>query len=146
MMMGVGMFNWSIRRAKSVDARLKHLIELKGSQMIGCEYCVDLGTQVCRNSGLSDEELLALPHYQASQLFTDREKAALDFAVAVTQTPVEVTDELMERLRTYFNEKQIVEIAATMMLANVNRFNAAFDIGSAGFSEGMVCIVPDRKV
>jgi 4-carboxymuconolactone decarboxylase len=146
MMVGVGMFNWAIRRSKSVDDRIKHLIELKGSQLIGCEYCVDLGSQVCRNSGLSDEELLALPHYQASPLFSDKEKVALDYAVAVTRTPVEVTDELMDQVKTHFNEKQIVEMTAIMMLANVNRFNAAFGIGSAGFSEGMVCVMPDRPV
>ena len=72
----------SIRRsgkASSVDERLKNLIELKGSQMIGCEYCVDLGSQICRNSGLSDEELLALPNYGTSDLFTDSEKVALDY-------------------------------------------------------------------
>ena len=34
------------------------LVELKGAQMIGCEFCVDLGSQICANSGFSDEELL----------------------------------------------------------------------------------------
>src|SRR5580692_1597056 len=94
MMVGMGRFNQAIRKGKSVDERLKNLIELKGAQMIGCEYCVDLGSQICRNSGLSDEELLALPHYRSSNLFTDREKIALDYTVAVMRTPVEVTGEL----------------------------------------------------
>ena len=49
--------------------------------MIGCEYCVDLGSQICRNSGFSDEELLAMPHYRQSDLFTEREKLALDYTV-----------------------------------------------------------------
>ena len=61
MMMGMGKFNQAIRKGDSVDQRLKNLIELRGSQMIGCEFCVDLGSHICRNSGLSDEELLALP-------------------------------------------------------------------------------------
>ncbi|MGH3226692.1 MAG: carboxymuconolactone decarboxylase family protein, partial [Streptosporangiaceae bacterium] len=120
------------------------LVELKGAQMIGCEYCVDLGSQICRNSGLSDEELLALPRYGSSQLFTDREKAALDYTVAVMRTPVEVTDELFARVRPYFDDRQLVEITALLTLVNTDRFNAAFGIGSAGFSEGMVCVPPDR--
>ncbi|HEY1832482.1 MAG TPA: carboxymuconolactone decarboxylase family protein [Acidimicrobiales bacterium] len=144
MMMGMGRFNQVIRRGKSVDQRLKNLIELKGSQMIGCEYCVDLGSQICRNSGLSDEELLALPHYRSSHLFADREKVALDYTVAVMRTPVEVTDELFVRMRECFEEQQMVEITALLTLVNLDRFNAAFGIGSAGFSEGMVCLVPDR--
>jgi alkylhydroperoxidase family enzyme len=144
MMMGVGRFNQALRKGKSVDERIKNLVELKATQLVGCEFCVDLGSQICRNSGFSDEELLAVPRYQQSDLFNEREKAALDYAVAVTRTPVEVSDELFARMREHFDEKQMVEITATVILANLNRFNAAFAIGAAGFSEGMVCVPPDR--
>jgi AhpD family alkylhydroperoxidase len=146
MMMGMGRFNQAVRKGSSVDQRLKNLIELKGAQMVGCEYCVDLGSQICRNSGLRDEELLALPNFRSSDIFTDREKVALDYAVAVMRTPVEVTDDLFAQMRKHFNEKQMVEITAHLALVNLDRFNAAFGIGSAGFSEGMVCLVPDRPV
>jgi alkylhydroperoxidase family enzyme len=144
MMIGMGRFNQAIRKGKTVDERIRNLVELKGAQMIGCEYCVDLGSQICRHSGFSDQELLAIPQYQSSDLFTDREKAALDYAVAVMRTPVEVTDELFARIRTYFDDRQLVEITALLTLVNVDRFNAAFGIGSAGYSEGMVCVLPDR--
>ena len=144
MMMGMGKFNQAVRKAKSVDGRLKNLVELKGAQMIGCEYCVDLGSQICRNSGLSDDELRALPGYRQSELFTEREKVALDYTVAVMRTPVEVTDELFARVHSYFDDRQLVEITALLTLVNLDRFNAAFGIGAAGFSEGMVCVPPDR--
>jgi AhpD family alkylhydroperoxidase len=144
MMMGMGRFNQAVRKGKSVDGRLRNLIELKGAQMIGCEFCVDLGSQICRHSGLSDEELLALPRYRQSDLFTVREKLALDYTVAVMRTPVEVTDELFGGMKEHFSDKQLVEITALLTLVNVDRFNAAFGIGSAGFSEGMVCVTPDR--
>jgi AhpD family alkylhydroperoxidase len=146
MMMGMGRFNQAVRKGKSVDERLKNLVELKGAQMIGCEFCVDLGSQICRNSGLSDEELLALPRYRQSELFSEREKLALDYAVAIMRTPVEVSDELFARMKKHFSDKQIVEITAHLTLVNLDRFNAAFGIGSAGFSEGMVCVPPDRPV
>ena len=144
MMMGMGRFNQAVRKGQTVDERTMNLIELKGAQMIGCEFCVDLGSQICRNSGLSDEELLALPRYQTSERFTDREKAALDYTMGVMRTPVEVTDELFARMQQHFSDKQIVEITSLLTLVNVDRFNAAFGIGSAGFSDGMVCLVPDR--
>jgi hypothetical protein len=57
---------------------------------------------------------------------------------------VEVTDELFARAREHFTEKQMVEITALLTVVNVDRFNAAFGIGSAGFSDGMVCVLPDR--
>ena len=144
MMSGMGKFQQAVRKGKSVDERLKYLVELKGAQMIGCEYCVDLGSQICRNSGFSDDELLALPRYRQSELFTDREKAALDYTVAVMRTPVEVTDELFARMQEHFSSEQMVEITALLTVVNLDRLNAAFGIGSAGFSEGMVCVPPDR--
>ena len=144
MMTGMGKFQGAVRKGNSVDERLKYLVELKGAQMIGCEFCVDLGSQICRNSGFSDEELLALPRYRQSDLFSDRDKVALDYTVAVMRTPVEVSDELFARMKEHFTDQQVVEITALLMVVNLDRFNAAFGIGSAGFSEGMVCVPPDR--
>ena len=144
MMSGMGRFQQAVRKAHTVDERLKNLVELKGAQMIGCEYCVDLGSQICRNSGFSDEELLALPRYRQSGLFTEREKLALDYTAAVMRTPVEVTDEMFARMQEYFSDKQMVEITALLTVVNLDRFNAAFGVGSAGFSEGMVCVPPER--
>ena len=144
MMTAMGKFQGAVRKGSLVDERTKNLVELKGAQMIGCEYCVDLGSQICRNSGFSDAELLALPRYRQSDLFTDREKLALDFAVGVMRTPVDVSDDLFARLKEHFTDEQLVEITALLTVVNLDRFNAAFGIGSAGFSDGMVCVPPDR--
>ena len=144
MLSGMGKFQQAVRKGDGVDDRLKYLVELKGAQMIGCEFCVDLGSQICRNSGFSDEELLALPRYRESDLFTAREKSALDYTVAVMRTPVEVTDAIFARMQEHFTDEQLVELTALLTVVNLDRFNAAFGIGSAGFSEGMVCVPPDR--
>jgi alkylhydroperoxidase family enzyme len=146
MLTGMGKFQQAVRRGNTVDERIKYLVELKGAQMIGCEFCVDLGSQICRNSGFSDQELLALPHYRESDLFTEREQLALDYAVGVMRTPVDVSDELFARVREHFTEVQLVEMTALLTVVNLDRFNAAFGIGSAGFSDGMVCVSADRPV
>ena len=144
LMMAMGKFNGAIRKPGALEQRIRNLCELKGSAMIGCEFCVDLGSQICRNSGFSDEELLAIPRYKSSELFNDREKVALDYTVAVMRTPVEVTDDLFADLQKHFTTDQIVELTALLTLVNLDRFNAAFGIGSAGFSEGMVCVPPEK--
>jgi AhpD family alkylhydroperoxidase len=126
-----------------VDDRLKVLAELKAATLTNCEYCIDLGSQVARRSGLTDEQLLALPHYRESGLFDDVEKLVLDYAVGMSRTPVEVPDELFDRLRERFDDAQIVELTHVIALENMRgRFNLALGIGSAGFSEGMVCALP----
>ena len=131
--------------ANRVPTRLKHLAELKAATLTNCEYCIDLGSQISRRAGLSDELLLALPVYRTSPLFTELEKLVLDYAVAVTRTPVEVSDELFAKLREHFDEAQLVELTHAIALENLyGRFNLALGIGAAGFSEGMVCAVPER--
>jgi alkylhydroperoxidase family enzyme len=144
LMIAMGKFNGAIRKPGALEERIRNLSELKGAAMIGCEFCVDLGSQICRNSGFSDAELLAIPLYKSSELFNECEKVALDYTVAVMRTPVEVTDELFAKLQEHFTTEQIVELTALLTLVNLDRFNAAFAIGSAGFSEGMVCVPPDK--
>lgn len=140
MMMAMGKYNGPMRKGTSVTQRIQNLVELKGAAMIGCEYCMDLGSQICRNSGFIDEELLAMPNFRASRLFTDEEKAALDFTVGFMRTPVEISDEVFANAQEFFSNQQLVEIAGLLTLVNLDRFNAAFAIGSAGFSAGMVCV------
>ena len=126
-----------------VDWRLKVLAGLKAATLTHCEFCIDLGSQVARLSGLSDEQLLALPHYRETDLFTNLEKLVLDYATGMSRTPVEVPDALFARLRDHFDEVQLVELTSAIALENMRgRFNLALGVGAAGFSEGLVCAVP----
>jgi alkylhydroperoxidase family enzyme len=62
----------------------------------------------------------------------------------MSRTPVEVPDELFAQLRQHFDEAQMVELTHVIALENMRgRFNLALGISAAGFSEGMVCAVPD---
>jgi AhpD family alkylhydroperoxidase len=128
-----------------VDKRLSDLAELKAATMTHCPYCIDLGSQIARHrSGLTDEQLLALPRYRESRLFADLEKLVLDYAVAVSRTPVDVPDTLFARLREHFDDPQLVELTHVIALENYRgRFNHALGVGAAGFSEGAVCALPD---
>jgi AhpD family alkylhydroperoxidase len=139
-----GKFEQATAKLHRVDKRLSDLAELKAATLTSCEYCIDLGSQVARRrSGLTDEQLLALPGYQDSELFTELEKLVLDYAVGMSRTPVEVPDELFARLRRHFDEAQLVELTHVIALENHRgRFNLALGIGAAGFSEGSVCAVP----
>jgi len=126
-----------------IGKRTRALAELKAATVVQCEYCIDMGSQISRQWGLSDEELLALPSHRTSALFSDLDKLVLDYAAGMSSTPVEVPDELFARLRAHFDEAQLVELTHVIALENLRgRFNLAFGIGAAGFSEGMVCAVP----
>jgi len=140
-----GKLEQATAKLHGVDKRYRALAELKSATLTHCEYCIDIGSQVSRQWGLTDEELLALPTYADSPLFSDVDKLVLDYAVGISRTPVEVSDELFDRLRPHFDEAQLVELTYVVALGNLRgRFNRALDVGAAGFSEGMVCAVPAR--
>lgn len=130
-------------KLRRVDLRLRALAELKAATVVRCEYCIDLGSRVSREWGLSDEELLALASHRTSGLFTGLDLLVLDYAEAMSRTPVEVTDELFAALRRHLDEAQLVELTHVIAMENLRgRFNLAFGIGAPGFSEGMVCAAP----
>ncbi|MDT5202801.1 MAG: hypothetical protein QOH34_4323, partial [Mycobacterium sp.] len=107
-------------------------------------YCIDLGSAIAHAWGLTDEELLALSDYQTATCFSDLDKLILEYATALSRTPVEVPDELFEGLRTHFDNAQLVGLTHIITLGNLRgRFNLALGIGASGFSEGRVCALPD---
>ena len=82
-------------------------------------------------AGVPDEKLAALADYATSPLFDDRERAALEYADAVTRAGDEVGDELFERLRRHFDEDQIVELTAVIAWENASsKFNHALGVPS----------------
>jgi alkylhydroperoxidase family enzyme len=57
------------------------------------------------------------------------EKAVLEYTEAMTRTPAVVPEELFQRLHESLDERQMVELTATVALENFSaRFNSAFDI------------------
>ncbi len=126
-----------------LDKRLHALAELKAATLTHCEFCIDMGSAISRRWGLTDEELLDLPCYQTSPLFSELDKLVLDYAVGMTRTPADVSDALFDKLRHHLDDGQIVELTHHVALENMRgRFNRALGIGPAGFSDGMVCAVP----
>jgi 4-carboxymuconolactone decarboxylase len=92
LLLGYGSLEQATAKLHRLDERLKVLAELKAATLTHCEYCIDLGSQIARRSGLSDEQLLALPSHRTSAFFTHLEKLVIDYAVGMSRTPVEVPD------------------------------------------------------
>jgi 4-carboxymuconolactone decarboxylase len=142
---GYGMLEWETGRAHSVSEKLKDLAGIKAAAMVGCEFCLDIGSAIGSKSGVTPEQLAELPRYRESDRFDELERLVLDYAVAMTRTPAEIPDELFEALRRHFDERQLVELTSAIAIENYRaRFNWAFGIGSQGFTEGGACALPER--
>lgn len=73
------------------------------------------------------------------------ERLVLDLAVEMARTPTDIPDALLTRLRTEFDEAQLVELAAAIAWEHYRaRFNRVFRVPPAGFSEGAFCVLPER--
>jgi AhpD family alkylhydroperoxidase len=143
LLVGYGMLEMATERSHRMDERLKELAELKAAQLAGCEWCLDFGSALVRAQGITDEEMRALVDYANSDLLGPDDKLVLDYATAMSRTPVEVPDELFERLRARFDEGQLVELTSVIALENYRaRFNWALGIQSEGYSEGAYCVAP----
>ena len=129
-----------------LSPRHRALAELKSATTVGCEYCIDLGSQIARQWGLTDEELLAMADYRNAACFSDLDKLILEYATAISRTPVEVSDRLFDALRAHFDTPQLVGLTHVITLGNLRaRFNVALDIGSSGFSGNRVCALRDGE-
>ena len=143
LLLGYGAFELATDRSHRMDERLKELAVLKAAQLSGCEWCMDFGSALVRASGVTDDEMRALLDYRNSDVLSDEDKLVVEYAEAMTRTPVDVPDELFERLRARFDEAQLVELTSVIALENYRaRFNWAMGIESEGFSEGAYCVPP----
>jgi AhpD family alkylhydroperoxidase len=140
---GYGAFEWETGRARSVDAKLKNLAETKAAALVGCEWCLDIGSAIGAKEGVTPEQLADLPRYRESDHFDETERLVLDYAVAMTQTPSDVPDELFAALRERFDERQLVELTSAIAIENYRaRFNWAFGVAPQGFAKG-ACALPE---
>jgi alkylhydroperoxidase family enzyme len=90
---------------------------------------VDINAAGGSDAGISDEKIAALPNYRTSPHYTDAERVALELADAMCTTPVDVSDDLFNRLRARYDEPQLVELAATAAMENFRaRFNRVFRV------------------
>jgi AhpD family alkylhydroperoxidase len=131
-------------KANAVNHRLKDLAQLKAAALIGCPFCMDIGSAEARSGGLTDAELRDLPTHRDSRLFSPLDKAVLDYATAMTRTPVTVPNALFARLAVHLSPAALVELTAAIAWESFrSRFNHALGIQSQGFSEGAYCIRPE---
>ena len=82
--------------------------------------------------GLTDEEITAIREGKFED-FAPADKALLQMADAMADTPSNVSDELYAELRQYFSEEQLIELAASAARENFRaRFNRVFNVASDG--------------
>jgi uncharacterized peroxidase-related enzyme len=128
------------RRSSPLKPALRSLLTVRVSQINHCRFCVDINAAMVLKRGISDDKLWALEDWRTSNLFSERERVSLEYAEAITRSDLEVTDDLMARVKRQFDDDAIVELTALIAFQNMSsKFNAALDVPPQGF-----CRLPER--
>lgn len=81
--------------------------------------------------GISVEKIEALSEYSTSDLYTESERVALEYADAMTITGRDVSDELFARVRKLYDEDALIELTAIIAWENSSsKFNRALRVPS----------------
>jgi len=122
------------RRSSPLELALRALVQVRVSQINWCAFCVDLNGAAALERAVAPAKLDALEQFETSPLYTQREKAALAFAEALTDPARRVDDACFARLRTHFDEQEVLELTALAAFQNLSsKFNAALGVPAQGY-------------
>ncbi len=102
-----------------LERSLLDLIRIRASQIYGCAYCIDMHAKEARAGGETEQRIYALDAWRETSFFTDRERAALEWAEAVTLIgDSHVPDDLYEAVRKQLSEKELVDLTLAVISVN----------------------------
>lgn len=113
----------------TTDIRLRNLATIKTSMANECAYCTAHTSIYGQALGLSEEELIAMQSdaYKTSPLFSERDKAVIAWAEAMTLNTAKLNTDVWKNMRALFNDTEIVEISLNCAMFNmINRLNDSF--------------------
>lgn len=109
-------------KACGLDHRLIALVNTRVSQINGCAYCLHMHTEEARKLGESDMRLHLLDAWHESNLYSDRERAALAWAESLTNIATShAPDDVYEATRRQFSEKELADLS--IVIAMINAWN-----------------------
>jgi AhpD family alkylhydroperoxidase len=109
-------------RGSGLEHSLLELIKLRVSQINGCAFCIDMHWKDARALGESEQRLYMLDAWREAPFYTDRERAALEWAEVVTLvSETHVPDDAYERARAHFGEEELANL--TLAVVTINGWN-----------------------
>ncbi len=120
-----------------LNARILKLIRIQSSLSVDCPFCIDMNSFEYEKDGISEEEMQVLSGRLALeqiQSFSTREMLAIEYAKLISQTPVNIPTEFIEKVKSEFTEREIVILSSTAAQVNYwARMIKALGVPPAGF-------------
>lgn len=109
-------------RGSGLEHSLLELVKTRVSQINGCAFCLDMHTKDARAAGESEQRLHVLAAWREAPFYTERERAALAWAEAVTLVANnDLPDALYDEVRAQFDDRALVDL--TLAIITINGWN-----------------------
>jgi AhpD family alkylhydroperoxidase len=137
MLLLLGLFQ---RKRFPIDPVLRSLVSARVAQLNGCAFCLDLNAYNLLQASGSATKAETVERWRESEIFSERERAALDYAEAMTDTARRVSPTQIESLKRFFDEDEVVALTAWIAFQNLSaKFNSAL-----GAEDNALCRMPGR--
>jgi AhpD family alkylhydroperoxidase len=138
MLLMLGLFQ---RKRFPIDTALRSLVSARVAQINGCAFCVDLNAYYLLQAAGSADKATSVAHWRQSDLYSDLERAALDYAEAMTDTAKKVEPNHFNALKRHLDDNAVVALTAWIAFQNLSaKFNAAL-----GAEENGLCQLPAKE-
>jgi alkylhydroperoxidase family enzyme len=119
-----------------LDRNLASFAVMAAAAEIDCQFCLDLNYFTVHNKGLDEDKAREVPRWRESQVFSALERRVMEYAEAMCQTPLAVTDEMSAKLLADLGPDGLLELTARIGFMNLAaRTNVALGIRSEHFSD-----------
>ncbi|SES07184.1 carboxymuconolactone decarboxylase family protein [Psychrobacillus sp. OK032] len=109
-------------KTTAIERKLRELIKIRASQINGCAFCLNMHTSDARKMGETEQRLYCVSAWKECEFYTEAEKVALELTEYVTLIPTKrVPDELYQRVREHYDEKQYVDLV--LIINQINNWN-----------------------
>ncbi len=109
-------------KTTTIERKLRELIKIRASQINGCAYCLNMHTSDARKMGETEQRIYCVSAWKECEFYTEAEKVALELTEYVTLIPTKrVPDELYQRVREHYNEKEYVDLI--LIINQINSWN-----------------------
>lgn len=126
----------SYLKKSAVEKKLLELIDFRVSQINGCAYCLDMHSKELRAMGEAEQRIYGLSAWRETPYYSDRERAALEWAEAVNSA--HVTDEVYHIAKTQFSDEELADLTLAITTVSAwNRMNIAFPNTPGNYKVGM---------
>lgn len=120
----------AVEKQLSIDPELRFLIKSYVATLNGCSFCIDIAQADAQDQGVSIEKYDALLQYETSDVFSDRERAALAYVEEATRSTA-VSDAAFDAVQSHFDDRAIAELTWLNAMENYyNLLNRPLNIGS----------------